>query len=130
MKIQKKNLVRSRTYPKIHIFKITYFKKFTFSNRIFSKIHISKIIFHQKIALSKNHILKKSHFQILIFHKNHILSYFAKNCIFKISFFTKFTYFEISNSSEFMGKKCDFAPVWRPPGPHVPHKWREQSIQY
>ena len=43
------------------------------------------------------------------------MSTFQKSRIFKISFFTKVTLFQISNSSEFMDKKhkkCDFAPVW------------------
>ena len=37
---------------------------------------------------------------------------FSKNCIFKIAIFIKMTFFQISNSSEFLDKKCDFAPVW------------------
>ena len=82
-----------------------------------------KISLFTKIALSKSHISQKSHFQSHIFHKNHIyiISFlqkshfqnfiFHKNRVFKILFFTKITSFEIKNSSDFMDKKCDFAPV-------------------
>ena len=36
----------------------------------------------------------------------------SRNFLTKISYFTKVTLFQISNSSEFMNKKCDFSPVW------------------
>ena len=49
---------KSSIYPKIHILKMSFFTKFTFSN---------------------SHFYQNSHFQILIFDKIHI---------FKISFFT------------------------------------------
>ena len=88
---------KSSIYPKIHIFKVSFLTKFTFS---------------------KSHFSKNSHFQSVIFDKIHI---------FKISFFTKFTFsnshfsqnshfqipiFQTWNSKEFLDKKLGFAPVW------------------
>ena len=74
------------------MFKITYFKKFTFL---------------------KYHFSQKSHFQHHIFHKNRILEDKAlqKSHFQNINFTEKSHYFQLSNSSEFMDKKCDFAPV-------------------
>ena len=90
--------------------KITFYPNSHVKNE---KIHILKSHFEQKIA-----------FQKPIFRKNHIFktSFFTKNHNFKTSFFTKFTIskpnfsqkitlFSISNSSEFIYKKYDFAPV-------------------
>ena len=67
---------KSSIYAKIHILKISFFTKFTFSkSHFFHKIHILKIsIFSQN-----------SHFRSLIFHKVHI---------FKVSLSTKFTFFK------------------------------------
>ena len=66
-------------HPKILIFKITCFKKFTFSESLFNKNHISE-----------TNLSQKSHIQNILFHKNHN---------FKISFFTKFTLFHIWTKS-------------------------------
>ena len=53
----------SVSYPKIHMFKITYLKKFTFLNHIFLKKHIFKISFFTKISFSKSHFSQKSNFK-------------------------------------------------------------------
>ena len=68
---------------KIHILKVPFLTKITFSkshfwqnshfqNLIFDKIHIFKISFLTKFTLSKSHFWKNSHFQNIIFHKIHI----------------------------------------------------------
>ena len=62
----------SSIHPKIHIFKISLFTKFTFS-----KSH-----FFTKFTFWKSQFWQNWQFQSLIFHKIHI---------FKISLFTKFT---------------------------------------
>ena len=92
---------------KIHMFKITYFKKFTILKLHFSqKITSSKSYFSQKsrfkspfftkIAFSKYHFSQKSHFRNLTFHKNHIVE----------AIFRKINIIWNINSSEFMDKKC------------------------
>ena len=93
-------------------------------NRIFQEIHILKIIlFHIIHIFSKNSNFHKIH-KIQIFHKFTLFSqdshvsqdsqnlHFQPIQIFtKFTFSTYFTFIHISNSSEFMDKKCDFAPV-------------------
>ena len=56
-----------------------------FENIIFDKIHIFKVSFFTKFTFWKYHICQNSHFQSLIFDKNLIL---------KVSFFTKFTFWK------------------------------------
>ena len=83
---------KSPFYPKIIIFKITFFhknhiseahlsQKSHFQNRIFNKNHISEA-----------HLEQKSHFQISIFHK--------KKSQFKISYFAKILFSKSHNSKK------------------------------
>ena len=71
----------SLIFDKIHIFKISFFTKFTFSKFYFSqnsqfqsptfhKIHMFKISFSTKFTILKYHFSQNSHFKNLIFHKN------------------------------------------------------------
>ena len=57
--------------------KILYLSK----NPHFHEIHIFKISFFTKFTISKSHFSQNSHFQSLIFHKIHI-SYFSQNSRF------------------------------------------------
>ena len=78
------------------------------------KTHIFKVTFFTKITVSKSHISQKVTFQKPIFHKNRTFQnriFFYKNHIFKIAFFTKIALLQLTNSSEFTDKNCDFAPV-------------------
>jgi len=94
-------------------------------NRIFQEIHILKIILFHIIHIfftkfkfsqdSQNSNFPQIH---IVFTKFTLFSQDSQNLHFyKFKFFTKFTFFtyftfiHISNSSEFMDKKCDFAPV-------------------
>ena len=74
---------KSTFYSKINISKITY---------IFQEIHIFKIVFLAKFSFSKSHFktkiaLSKSHFS-----RKFVKPIFRKNRIFKISFFTKIAF--------------------------------------
>ena len=68
--------------------KLTHFSsKSTLGHKssIYPKIHIFKIAFFTKFTILKYHFSQNSHVQSLIFHNIHI---------FKIAFFTKFTFFK------------------------------------
>ena len=121
--------------PKFTFSKSHNLRNSHFHNHIFSRIHIFEITFCNKNCIfkiaffTKNHISVahfslKSHFQIHIFHNNLIFkviystkitfskSHLSQKAHFWGQFFTKVTLFLILSSSEFMDKKCDFAPVW------------------
>ena len=83
-----------------------------FENLIFHKIHIFKVAFLTKFTFSKSHFSQNSHCQSLILNKIHN---------FKDSFFTKFTFFkpQIYFSMNFESKLyifrwCTMA-VWQTP---------------
>ena len=79
---------KSTFHPKIHMFKITYFKKFTFKIVFFGKF-----TFLTKFSFSKLHFSQKSHFRSPFFTKITFQNLiFSKNLIFKISYFTKITF--------------------------------------
>ena len=80
---------KSIFYPKINMFKIKFLKN-----------HISEAHFSWKIRFSKSYFSQKSHLK----------SQFFINIVISMSF-KKITLFQTSNSSEFIDKKCDFAPV-------------------
>ena len=100
---------KSTFYPKIHMFKIPYFKKFTFS-----KSHISKNSRFQNHIFHKNHMFRITYFKKFTFSKSH----FSQKWHYRCQFFTKiaFSKSHFSQKShyfkyEFMDKMCDFAPV-------------------
>ena len=70
---------------KIHIFKISFMTKFTFSKSHFSQHSQFQSLIFTKFTFSNSHFSQNSQFQNLIFHKIHI---------FETSFFTKFTFFK------------------------------------
>ena len=76
---------KSKIYPKIHLFEISFFAKFTFL---------------------KSHFSQNSHFWNFIFHKIHIfeITFFT---FFKILFFTKFTFPSPNRRSSF------FTPTYK-----------------
>ena len=82
---------KSSNHPKIHIFKISLFPKFTFL---------------------KSHFSQNSHFQSLIFHKIHNfkISFFTKFTFWNSHFFTKFTFFKHQNLGDFRIFKSLFLP--------------------
>ena len=78
----------ARYKAKIHILhQKSHFENFSqnlhFWNLIFHKIHIFKVWFFTKFTFSKSDFSQNSHFQNFNFHKIHI---------FKIAIFTKFTF--------------------------------------
>ena len=69
---------KTAIYPKIHIFQVSFFTKFTilkshmsqnsqFQSHIFDKIHNFKILFFTKFAFSKLHLSQNSHFSSIKF---------------------------------------------------------------
>ena len=67
-----------------------------FQNIIFRKIHIFKVSFFTKFTLSKSHFSQNSHFKSLVFHNYQIHTY-------KVSFLPKFTIskYHFSQNSHF-----------------------------
>ena len=63
----------------------------------------------EKPIFNKNCIVKISYFTKKITFQNLI---FSKNNIFKIAFFIKITFFSNIKFKWIFGQKCDFAPVW------------------
>ena len=89
--VKNETFLTTHTGAKIHIL----YKNSHIQNHSIDKTRIFKISLLTKITFQKPIFHKKSYFQI--------------------SFFTKITLFQTSNSSEFMDKKCDFDPVCHKP---------------
>ena len=70
--------IQKFTFPnfhKIHIIKIPISKNSHYQNLIFHKIHIFKMSFFTKFTFSKCHFSQNSQFQNLNFHKIHIFKH-------------------------------------------------------
>ena len=67
LKISKAHL-ENLTFHEIHIWKISFFTKFTFSKSDFSQNSHFQISFFTKFTISNSHFSQNSQFQIRIFH--------------------------------------------------------------